>query len=1252
MPAPIAVDELQVICQPHYNEPDQIVPVLIPSIGGLIDKAVGGTNDSNVTFSHDIYPRKRGGLDVIAFDDAQYGYTKNSRIRNENQTWIFTSKLDVIADLGDGILSYGNEYTAGTFMYQPGDSSGRGQIAFNGITAGGVGFLGFKRGDRFPLYGRSGQNHGGAVIYIDSGVRKWIWMRFDMTDENGNSSAEPYFKIVNANGHLRVNDDGEYMGAWSLPFKTYAAGGWDRYVREMALSGDLTGNMTEFPFVEITQNGRKARGFTQSASTKISMGADKDFNVYSIELDRELYLLNVYVNGVHTVQQAFNKENLLENQRIALFSDLSLSMSSMGQFGELLVLPYINQDARRSIESYLSNKWSVPVSNAVTAAPNFDGPPPPKGRYDLTNYYPEVIEDKPSNDAVFVRNEGIVENTPSGGIWLSPSSSSLLPRLPLPTDAGWSQGDGGVLWEHTPSKTVIYWRIATRSDMVFRYAAMQYSSAVISKDKDNINYWKTGAVLIGAFNPNQDTAERALQLSGLPIGEPEYQRFLSVNWATDPYDTSTITHKISGFNDQRDGFYARVNNELGAYLWLEHDAVSYNGSVYPTYQLFDGTFLDKYKYYGAMGTSQPIENNLVDTGELFYRYKKIANIDCSIPDQDVYVYCVLEGMDSDPVNLTRNLVFSDRLGKRSGDNVTIPTHDIDLINDGTAINLGTGVTTEEASSVVCQTRAPQMSLIRLEDEDGTFSYNTSIVNGDLLLEETSGDHNRKTFNGNMCIISQKYQSGSEPESLDDNGIRGFYNRYNDYVEYHKRELGDYQFEGKVRRLVSAPRPVIEMRAGIRVDDPLDVDAFIISDDVSLVSAQLDYEYTTRQSIDINVDIMNYNGSVTLDQAGLRMVTSMGHCYKRNHIFNDWEFVEKLSLGLTFNTVFGGELGYFRGSGAKISEDGTHILLSNKSNGSENLVQVRYWDEDDNIDVIANIASPYPDNDNFSSYFGRGNAISRDGKYVCTGTNYTSGVEGTEAFEGMFHVWEKNNSGVYVQATTIPSRLRGQDFEIYGLGNTNNFDSCAFNRGGNALILSNASIRSETKIIPGLGLRDGNWSHVGSQVSYNWGFGNGVQMAGDAHGSFLSGNHSIAKFDHTLGDNDVFVTVGSVGPSSGFPLGRWRQSSDGRVAVQSGYNMKGYDESYSPRPIEIRVYNWLGTSGNPQTPLQEIRTIKNNYYYRSNNNRITRTGDYTFAGPMTLGGICRIGHYSELYIFAENKLHVMQENVSSLKSNPS
>jgi hypothetical protein len=1248
MPVPSAIDELQVLCQPHYNEPDDITMKLISSVSGLIDKSDRGSESTNLMFSHDIYPRTRGGLQTIAFDDEQHGFTQNSNIRNENQTWVFTSKVDILADNSHGILSYGNDYDAGTFMYRKGDASATGEIVFNGIVPRTTGFLGIRKGDRFPLWGRGGEGFGGAVMYRYNGSLKWIWKYYDLTDEYGNAIEDSYFKLVTQNGNLRVNDSGDYQGNWTLPYRQYHSGGWEAYVREQLLGGQLSGNMAQHPYVEITKSGNVARGGTQVAASTLSISGDDDFNIYTLEFDRELYLLNVYVNGVQTLTQAFNKDNLAERKRISVFTDLSRSLSAKGQFGELLVLPYIDQDARRSIEAYLSNKWSVPISNALTVAPNFTGPPAPRGRYDLTNFYPEVIEDKPTNDSVFVRNEGIVEDTPSGGIWLSPGGVGDLPKLP--GRDGWTHDDGGVLWEHSASGTMLFWRRASRLDMVIREMGMVYydaSHGVYTSDRLSFRY---NQVNLGHYNPQDDNAKRALTLSKLPIGEPEYQRYLPISWASDPYDTSTITHKISGFNDDRDGYYARVDDEQGVYLWFEHNALAYKQSVYPTYQLYDGEFLDTFKYYGLQATSNLWTFDFVEEGFAFFRYKKIANLDCGVPNQDVYIYCVVEGLDNqDPSALARKLVFSDRLGKRTGTDVVIAVDEMDLIMDGAAINLGSGSTVEAANAISCSSRAPVMPMVRIEDDQETVNYNTSIVDGDLLLTEVNNDHLRKTYNGNMCIISQKYQPGDDPKSLDVDGIRGFFNRLNDYVSYHRRELGDYQFEGRVRRLVSEPRPVLETKAGIQVSDPLDVDAFIISNDVSLVTAGLDYEYSVIQSIDMN-NLTNYNGSVTISDSGLRMVTNYGHCYKRSGVFDAWEFVEKLTLGATSNSAYAGELGYFSRSGAKISGDGTHILLGNKGTSGPNSVDVRFWDENDNISSIEFITSPHPTNDFFSSYFGYGAAISKDGKYVCTGTRYTNGAEGAREQEGMFHIWEKNNSGRYVLAQTEPVKLRGQDFNVYGLGSTDFFDSCAFSE-NSGLMLSNDSIRAEPRVAPILALRDGVWKVVTQVVGSKWGYGRGVQLEGNTTGSFRDSNSTIAKFDHNLSGGDYIVVTSQVGPSSNFPLGRWRQSKDGRIAVQSGYNLyKSDGVTNNPRPIEIRVHNFIGAKGSRQTPLQEIKTIKNNWFYDSSRGgRVTRTGNYDFAGPMTLGAVFRFGNYSELYVFAENKLHIMQENVTSLRS---
>ncbi len=93
---------------------------------------------------------------------------------------------------------------------------------------------------------------------------------------------------------------------------------------------------------------------------------------------------------------------------------------------ELLVVPYIDQDTRKGLESYLSNKWSITISNEVSVAPNFEGPTSPIGRSSVANYYPPVLEDRPSSTAIFVEDKGEVAGGPSGGIWLDTNNTCII----------------------------------------------------------------------------------------------------------------------------------------------------------------------------------------------------------------------------------------------------------------------------------------------------------------------------------------------------------------------------------------------------------------------------------------------------------------------------------------------------------------------------------------------------------------------------------------------------------------------------------------------------------------------------------------------------------------------------------------------------------------------------------------------------------------------------------------------------------
>jgi hypothetical protein len=1211
---PNDVDNVECLCEPHYNEPDQVACSKLPTVSKLLDKAEGALDSSDLSFAKPLYPYASGGVTSLAFTGQDFGATEKSRITNSNQTWVFAAQMDPETIEADGILAYGDRPQVGTFEFSAGDSSFNGNLRITKRGVGSAGFVPVVEGTSFKIWGKGGKGHGEALIYYDGGIRKWIWHYYEEIDRNGQHQSPYCFYVGDKDGNRNMVD-GEYVGGWSLPY-----GQFD----DPDIDIDL--------YIHFNRTDVLGRSSNFDGRLDVPVGANASFNVYSIEFDRELYLLNFYVNGVNTVSQGFAKNPLAENQRILVFADLTASLKAEGRFAELLVLPYIDQNTRKGVESYLGNKWNIPILNPATVAPDFNGPVEPKGRSEVVNFYPPTLEDKPSSSSVFVLDEGLVAGGPSANIWLSQGGSSSLTviRPDLPSHA--TSISGGIFWWNDDVKTGIGWIQYRVSDMVFVQLVFQYYQFIyIGSSLITQKVIKKGGIFFDINQP--DASRKALEQSRhiFKIGTPDYRRFYPVSWASDPFDPARITHKVSGFNDYRDGYYAKINNELGAYVYFRHNRSAWLASQYRTYRTYDGEFTDQFSHF-ISGFINEIDRDLVENDEVFYRYEKIAELDCSLPQIPAYIYSVMTGMDDDVYNLNNTVTISSKLGSENvgGYHVDKNQNSMDSLSDDDGVF---PLQTVEEVTQACSSVTPIVPLITIRDDVENFSYNTSIVNGDLVLEEVSGDHFRKTFNGNICILSAKYQSGEEPLSLDDNGLRGFYHVGLDQVDYHRRGEDGYVFEGAVKRLVREPRLPDLVNAGHQVKDPLDVDCFIISDDVSNVSAELDYDYEFHDEITGTPSWANYFGWVSLSNDGLRMVTTYGSVYARDGIGSGDQWY---SIGSVTGNV---SVGSYLGDGCKISGDGQYIV---KSYGGIHIYRIY---QDQTISKVSEIDSPYPANLHFSSYFGGSIDISRDGKYIAVGASYSNGVEGTRSFEGIFYIYEKQSNGTYEQSrATTPINLRGQDFGLKsGFGRNNVRYGCNFSPNGERLIFSCDSVAYETYRTPVMVLEPGTnkWTFKYEALGTSYKFGGFVEID-DVYGIVHTGTrNSVQHFAHT---DSLIYSRKEMFPASRMYVSNMSLQRDGRVAIQSNQARHAFNGiDYYPRPQEINVFR--------STPhvKREARTIKNNYYYNPNNHyRTTQTGDYTFRGPMNLAGLqLQSGNLSELYIFAENKLNVLRLDQTTL-----
>ena len=463
----------------------------------LKDKATN-RDDYRIYFPHTVDTGKRASLDTLAFEGIKFGQTFRSQIANQNQTWIIVAKAENIENQLDGMVSYGSEPFAGTWELRAGNASTwDAELKINQTSPMAVNFTRISAGRVFPLWGRGGENHGSAVIYYENGIRKWLWKFFEFGYSDDHRD---YWAMCNQDGSLRVDDDNNYISS------------------EVEEYGKFEPNTK---FIKILNTGDVARTQGGLTGDQLILTGDSDWNIYSIEFDREFYLLNAWRNGYQMVTSEFSKQVIGASGRIKIFADLSAGAMADGEFGEMVVYPYIGKSARNAIEYYLANKWNVDIN------PEIQKPDPAEvgKQYDEwagRNRYPAVK----GGQGIYLDDSGVITGSGFDGLYTATMDNILVPYSK--SDTSHTRQQAAWLYKHSDG-IGFFEETWAGSDYIYRHLNFVFRPLYYAKDGRAFHalpkIFSIGLTW-GTVLENADIFDRM----GIHIIDPTHELTLPITW--------------------------------------------------------------------------------------------------------------------------------------------------------------------------------------------------------------------------------------------------------------------------------------------------------------------------------------------------------------------------------------------------------------------------------------------------------------------------------------------------------------------------------------------------------------------------------------------------------------------------------------------------------------------------------------------------------------------------------------------------
>lgn len=398
--------------------------------------------------AHDILMNPSGAMNTVngvelmrsygvAKGSSQLVDGKYSELGNKNHTISFVAKIDIkyIDSFFDSIFSYGSEYANGHYDvrvsggfvmdYVPDNSlpedhrAGFGEpiIALKEIV------LGAGQRNTFPAgYLLHGAGSGGANNSLQR-----------MEDPN-NPRDKPY-ESTNQN-----------TGTWSWKDVATTRGVEWQYAKEAQVDGDV-----------------------ETGEGVIGLSTNYDLSVYTLEIDRELMLLSLYKNGAPLKQYIPLEDRIEANERINLFSNVARDQIMHSQFGEMVILPKINQDERKATEYYLLNKWNIGALVDLDK-PSYGYQGSGMGVWEGSRIYPSILRE--GSPSIFMKDQGMIAGVvDTAGEYIKDNTltgTSMLARIEpnlgysaQKTGGRWlyrhkNEPDNGWFWESRQAGDMLY----------------------------------------------------------------------------------------------------------------------------------------------------------------------------------------------------------------------------------------------------------------------------------------------------------------------------------------------------------------------------------------------------------------------------------------------------------------------------------------------------------------------------------------------------------------------------------------------------------------------------------------------------------------------------------------------------------------------------------------------------------------------------------------------------------------------------
>lgn len=364
--------------------------------------------------------------------------SKYSELGNKNHTICFVAKIDIkyIDSFFDSIFSYGSEYAHGHYDVR--------------VSGGFV--MDYVPDNSLPEEHRA--DFGEPIIALKQ-----------MTLGNGQSNTFPAGYLLHGagsgrNGELqRIEDpnnprdkpyttENQNTGTWAWKEVATTRGVEWQYAKEAQVDGDV-----------------------ETGDGVIGLSTNYDLSVYTLEIDRELMLLSLYKNGAPLKQHIPFEDRIEANEKINLFTNVAGDSIMHSQFGEMVVLPKINQEERQATEYYLLNKWKIgALVDLNKPAYGYQGSG--SGVWEGSRVYPSIL--KEGGTSIFMKDQGmIVGYDDTAGEYVQTNAlteASMIDRIEASSSFFGSKTGGRWLYRHKhEARNGWFWESRQAGDMIYLF---------------------------------------------------------------------------------------------------------------------------------------------------------------------------------------------------------------------------------------------------------------------------------------------------------------------------------------------------------------------------------------------------------------------------------------------------------------------------------------------------------------------------------------------------------------------------------------------------------------------------------------------------------------------------------------------------------------------------------------------------------------------------------------------------------------